>query len=1223
MAHGSSPSPHEEHNSQRIDAFVREAEAFLASRGGLDPAALTTLAYQFGLSRDEYQQAMALLYDGRASQAKPPTAPPPAAPPAAVAPDVAPATPPPKPPEEPPAEEYLTPEILSDDPVEEPGVDDQALVTPLPDDESEFPEVRPADLFHFVRQSRLVLTAERGWTDQALGRINYLADQMLIPPPIRGKLYSRINAADFNPAPPAEPDDTPTEAEQEAAAQEKAEKKKRQSPSRLYKHYLRKAFEALPTKRVNERREVKLIREGTSKLGLSQVLARDLLLEVAQEEGYEVASAIEKPEDQQQKQVQEETITTFQQRAATIIAGQGGVNSLTRIMIAQVAADLGMTEEERDAALASLQRQTEKHESETKNQQRATSFRQFVREKLENVNHGIVLSSLAQQLVQIGIDMHGLPHDLAWSTLREVIQEEELRLVTVEQAESHIRTLVDELMFEEQFLSIQNRQRLLAEGDQWGLDQETCQELIESRVVDFTRKQNRGQRQVALIFGAFFALLIFGGGYAIYLGSVPPKGTPGTNRVAHNSNTTLADEAIDNDPDVETKTEEVVWGRQPWWSEPLALDLLEVYQTEPSLQPRLTAICTQDASKRATAYRALLPQMIATSLARQGEDRKSIREAIAGLVHDEPNDAAIDAIAETLTEDISLEDSPITGGTPVSQMMEKAYVTVTAAEQPGLPEDRKRKLLDLLEQRLGVSFTGSANPTELTMSEMIRDQYRKIRELAASNPNEAAQLHATLSSTAQSYLPTDQVVAKDSTLVADIVSKMTSGWDSYQPVVQRVVSAQKAELMLPLLDAFEHSLKDRNIQRQVAGLFARRINRGLDADEPAQAVALVRTELGLDSFMARDGEMYRMFSRRSGNYDWKVRDDISTPQLAEELSQLGFLGVLGHAASQGEMGQRIFETASKQGAAEVTEAPAPTTSAPSTNPLALQSKIEAQIGRLQRATNPLGRIDIYRDLCTMSGDVDDVDYKVASQLAEYILAPKPRAEQSQIQSGLRAFAHWSTLKLAIADQVHSARRAADDMQEVVSVLVGETIVINNVRTARDDLREKLLQSALAGLGSQSTSGDEFSPQMANNLAEAMIDYYRFHARLQGVPDELLAQANLPDAIAAQLIAAEKSELEAMTLTDAETARFQDLKRRELAYDYLTNSPIARMAARQRLWLQLMVLRHSKQVPQLQSQLNDILQKLDQQDANAPSLLAQLRNGEMALIKFWELTGGSV
>ena len=1111
----------------------------------------------------------------------------------------------------------------------------------MAEDDLDYPGVRPQDLYSFTRQARLILADARGWSEQALARINFLADQFLIPHDVRGNLYRRLDDANFNPQPaskdePAadpmqvfeaqlapELEEGPTEEEIEAAEREKAEKKKRQSPSKLYKVYLRKAMEAMPYKRVNERREKKLILEGTSKLGLSEVLARDLLLEVAKEKGYVVASEEEKPEERDQKQAKAEQITTFQQRAATIIAGQGGVNSLTRIMIAQVATDLGLSDQERDAALASIQKQNEKNQSETRLQQRAESFRQFVRERLDNMTHGIVIATLAQQLVQIGVDMHGIHEDLAWTTLREVLQEEDLRLVTVQQAESHINSLVDELMREEGFLSIQSRQRLMAEGEQWGLDHAHCQQLLEDRIIDYTRKQNRGQRQVAMIFGAFFALLIFGGGYIIYLGSIPPTGSPTAHNTPGKASTDLGNPDLENTNDDDPPAP-LVWQRQPWWGEDLSLNLLKVYQDETSLQPRLTAICTDDADRRSSAYRSLLPQMVTKSVAQEGESRETIRDAVTGLVHDEPSMEAVEAIAQTLTEGVSLKDAPISAATPLSQMLEKAFLSVQAAQQPGLPEERRDLFLNELEQQLGITYSGSADPVELTMSEMTREQYRKIRDLSTSDPNAAATLHADLSKMAQSYLPADQVLAKDSFLVADIAGRMTENWSTYQPVVQRVISSEKADRLLPILDAFEHSVKSSTVQQDLARMLSRRIGRGLDADDPIQSAAIARAELGLDAVVVRDGEMYRMFTRRSGAFDWQPPADLASDALAQEVTELSFLSVLGHAASQGDMGQRIFEETLKKGPPtyNVSAAGSAASSPSSTKSLAALSKIESLVERLHRATNPLGRIDVYRELCTLAGDVEDVDYAIAAQLADYLLAPKPRAEQSQIQSGIRAFSHWTNIKLAVADQIHTARRAADDMAEIVSGLLGETIVVNDVRTARDELRERLLRSGLEGLGSQPTQTGELSPQMANDMATFLTDHYRQHARISGISPDQLGGSELPDSIVARLIERERAQLEQMTLNDAEAAKLQDITRREIALNYLSNSPIALMVARQRIWLRLLTLRLGKERPQFQGQLGQIVDKLEQQDAGAASVIQQLRSGELALVKVWELTGGS-
>ncbi|QDU73136.1 hypothetical protein Pan97_01030 [Bremerella volcania] len=1229
MPQGPPPHSADTNQPQRVNEFVREAEAFLASRGGgHDPTVLPALAYQFGLSREEYQQAMHILYTA-------PVSPVAAQPPPPIPPQTEPAQP------EAPPPVTLPSEILGDE-AQEP-TDDEPLIQSeaVAEDDQDYPGVRPQDLYSFTRQARLILADARGWSEQALARINFLADQFLIPHDVRGNLYRRLEDTNFNPQPPsdgeptADPmqvfeaqlapdaDEGPTKEELEAAKREKAEKKKRQSPSKLYKIYLRKAMEALPVKRVNERRETKLILEGTTKLGLGEALARDLLLEVAKERGYVVASEEERPEERDQKQAKAELITTFQQRAATIIAGQGGVNSLTRIMIAQVATDLGLSDQDRDTALASIQKQSEKNQSDTRQQQRADSFRQFARERLDNMSHGIVIATLAQQLVQIGVDMHGIHEDLAWSTLREVLQEEDLRLVTVQQAESHIKSLVDELMREEGFLSIQSRQRLMAEGEQWGLDHAHCQQMIEDRVVEYTRRQNRGQRQVAMIFGAFFALLIFGGGYIIYLGSIPPKGSPTARHSPGKTSTDLGNPDLDT-PTEDAQPEVLTWQRQPWWGESLSLNLLKVYQDETSLQPRLTAICTDDSSRRASAYRALLPQLVAKSVAEEGETRDAIRASVSGLVHDEPSSEAVEVIAQTLTEGISLKDAPISAATPLSQMLEKAFLSVQAAQQPGLPEDRRELFLSELEQQLGITYSGSADPVELTMSEMIREQYRKIRDLSANDPNAAARLHADLSKMAQSYLPVDQVLAKDSLLIADIAGRMTENWSTYQPVVQRVISSEKTDRLLPILDAFEQGLKNSAIQQELSRMLSRRIGRGLDADDPVQSAAIVRTELGLDAVVVRDGEMYRMFTRRSASFDWQPPADIAADELAKEVTELSFLSVLGHAASQGDMGQRIFEETLKKGPPTYDAASAAGTSVTpsSTKSLAALSKIESLVERLHRASNPLGRIDIYRELCSLAGDVEDVDYTTAAQLAEYLLAPKPRAEQSQIQSGIRAFSHWTNIKLAVADQVHTARRAADDMAEIVSGLLGETIVVNNVRTARDELQERLLRSGLEGLGSQPAQSGELSPQMANDIATFLADHYRQHARLSGISLDQLGSSDLPDAIVARLIELERAQLEQMTLTDAEAAKLQDITRREIALNYLSNSPIASMVAKQRVWLRLMTLRHSKERPQFQGQLGQILDKLEQQDAAATSLIEQLRSGELAFVKVWELTGGS-
>ncbi|CAE7369298.1 unnamed protein product [Symbiodinium sp. CCMP2456] len=202
----------------------------------------------------------------------------------------------------------------------------------------------------------------------------------------------------------------------------------------------------------------------------------------------------------------------------------------------------------------------------------------------------------------------------------------------------------------------------------------------------------------------------------------------------------------------------------------------------------------------------------------------------------------------------------------------------------------------------------------------------------------------------------------------------------------------------------------------------------------------------------------------------------------------------------------------------------------------------------------------------------------------------------------------------MADQVPTARRAADDMAEIVSGILGETVVINNIRNARGDLRERLLRSGLEGLGSQPMRSGELSPQLANEMAIFLGDHYREHVRLEGIATDQLSSNALPAAVATLLIDAEKARLEQMTLTDNETAKLQDITRREIALDYLSNSPVASMVAKQRIWIRLLVMRHGKERPQLQGQLGQIVDQLERQDADATNLIQQLRSGELALVK---------
>jgi len=1196
---------------RRIREFLREAEAYLAAHGS-DPTIrarlLPGLAKQFGLTLDEYDRAIQVLYR----------------------------VPPPISKSDSQPHQNGTAKMADSDLVE-------SVLAPEPEkraaDEEWIKAIRPQDLVTFVQQGRLILADQRGFTGPAISRLHHLADHLLIPHNIRPPLFDKLADQDFDPVSRTDPnsskqsiDETTrpvsTEApkpvrqespppirpkEVETAEQPRPHKKKERSPSRNYKRYLNQALEALSSKRVNARREQKLIAEGTTKLGLSEFLARDLLVEVAKGMGYELESE-SSPELLEAEQESDELITTFQHRAAMIIAGQGGVNSLSRVMIDQAAKELGISDNQRDEALASVQKQSQKTDENSKQQQRAEAFRPFLVEKLEKLGHGIINASLARKLIRLGVDMHGLTEEVAQTTLREVVQQEEMRLVSRDQAESHIRNLIDDILEEDSFLSIENRKRLLAEGKQWGLDQALCQQLVEDHVTEYEQRRSRSSRRNALIFGMTITTIVTAG---VYFG-VQQLSDPGN--LGSPLNTANQPGVVPTEdptqPNVASTTGEANrFAKQSWWSEPLALGLIQLHSENPDLGDQFAAICTTDETQRGQAYGSLVSPLLFESRDTTGPERFAVQEVISRLIVDEPSDDNAQVIIHMLIDGLDMPGEDLKLAQQYQLGLEQAKILALASGQQDLSQDRQDSILRQIKDKLIVALPSDASIEPVLTEEITAIAYRKLDDLADKDPDQTALVQNPISVAAQLNESPERIVELDSEIIPRVVSKMEAGWEQYEPVVQRVVDDRRPELLLPLLVAFEQSFASSVVQREVAVMLSQKIGYIVDAEKPIEGAALVREELGLNTIGSTAEGLFQQFGSRTSLYNWQIQQRTS-PGTAKEIIEIAHFSALGHAAAEGEIGRRIFEQLEEDGLPEFDD----TKQKSAQNRVQLRSEVDALIERISNSPPGRSRANFYQELANRADAIDDVNYEYSIVLARYFFLPKGKSEQDLVLQRVHLFSGWVNLKLAIADNLHLVRRDPREIEKVVNDLLLEPIQISSLKSGSQELREALLRDVLSQTRIKMSSKAGLSADLANQTAEILSVKYRLHASLAGVPSEQVGGIYLPHLIAEKLIESLKAELEQAQLTSEESAELAEVIRLQQSLSRISESPLSKFASYQRIWLRLLILKHVRKNPGLAANAQTLLVDLADADDKAGNLFEQIRQGEFALVQLWKMIG---
>lgn len=993
-------------------------------------------------------------------------------------------------------------------------------------------------------------------------------------------------------------------------------RKPRRAPQDVYREYLSKALAEIKSGRVNPRRERRLIAEGTDKLGLAAVLAEQLLHEAVEAAGLVLVSS---RDNWQEDPGRRKKITKFQERAAEIIARQGGVTSIARTMIAEVADELKLDQEQRDQALAQIQRQADDHREEVQLRQRTESFREFVREKLDAVEQGIVLAKLTKQLTRLGSDLHGLDEDTARRVLREEATQQGLLLVSEDQAKDHLTDHIDDILTEEGFLSTEARQRVLAEGRQWGLPSAAILQLMEDRTLKHDQRQAIGRRRTNLVVAGLFLVGFSAIGFVAYRELTKPTLEP-------------IDIASNVEPSQPTEEDPGRWHRQPWWGEPLTLDLIDLRQQDPRLTSAMDRIGSDTAATRARGYRELVPPLV-KAIGTSGSDHSKLvrRRVLQGLYLREPDDQAAAALADAMIDPLPADrDKPTTPGQFRDQFERVLLATwlmtgdgLDASQLDGAQLDAAR--LDLirvpLERKLGVVFSAGTGATgAAAVGEFARIQYRHLRELATRDGDEAARMHLALADAASEYVSEEILIPLDANLVAEVLPRLTRDFAFYRPLVERTINTNQPAYLLPLVDMYERGEGANDaIRKELAVLFSVKTGVTIDGMSAEEGGRAIRRGLGLHSAAFDQGSRQRIYTTRSSKIELKPAKALKPEAALAETIALAHLATMGQAAAIGGSGQRAFQKLADEDPPTLSstpEKPEPEAKPPTPRRDPLGGQLRDFVRTLPKMSDARQRFSNFETISRMISDVEDVDDQTADRLVEYLTMPKAREEQTAILVNLNSFAHWPALKLALADEVETARRSRDDLLELVSALVEGPVNVAQRGPWRTELRSVLLSATLEQLPALEVTQSVFSPALLDNAAKQLADLYRQRGALAGLPDS--SNEDGPAVCLGRLIDQELAQLRGQQLSDSLSQQVNEARHLRVALSALGENEIAETVALQRVWLRLLAISIEAKHPSKQPDLEKLLAQLEAEDQASGDIFTQLRVGEAALVKLWEL-----
>ncbi|WP_040351715.1 hypothetical protein [Blastopirellula marina] len=1148
----------------RIEAFLGRATSFMAIYGASDPTRLGQLAIiadQLGLTNQEYQAALQQLRENREVVAKP-KALPRTLPTAPVESE--------RPPTEPPASRCV---LTASDPLRD----------------------------SFLQQAKLLLSATNAETPEKLRK---LAAKLGVDDDQFERWLSELHG----PFIVAETVPEPEEEEPVETKEPTPPKIERKPPQEMYEDYLHLALAAITSGRINQRRETKLIAEGVEKLGLSPVLARDMLYAAAERRNYVLLSQSSEPSEALVvDEKREQTITEFQQRAASIIAGQGGVSSVCRVMIAEAATEFGLSKEEKEQALAALQRQDDSRLADPL-EERIAAFRRFACDKVKKTESQIVGDLLTRQLTQIGVDLHGLPEETAAATVREAITTTALRVVTLDQAITHVLSIVDDLLADEGFISIENRKRLLTEARQWGVARAEASLLIEEHIANIESRAKRRRRR---IFAAVLVstMMLFGGLALVYWGK-PEWANLGQGPSVWNSDRT-GGAGTNSQPD--PTSEEEGFQRVSWWNEALTIDLLALRHRRTDLQPTTAAIAKEDARQRAEGYAEFIPKLVEAAADEDNATHaEQLRVILRRLAIDEPDDAAFQTLAQSLLKQVPAKEDAIHSKSNAVRQYVALGLFVDIAQQRELAVGRRDQIIARLEQRLGVVTGPAADLAAVFADELARNQYASLGRLIEKDPAEAMATHQMLQRIVRANVNRQLAGDLDGDALLAILPRVPQDLNRYRSVLDQQISQRNLAVLLRLIELLESGKTNGQVARELQSLLAKVADVTVDGMDPTDAAIVMRSALAGLAGQGDVGEMTRFFAGQAHQIELSESAFGSPDEWLNDAVELSRISALGAAAAQKESGRRLFQSlssdvpepirASKTGGRRVTSQDR-------------VDRIREAFRQLGRANDARRRVMAYENLAAIISGSDDLDYYHAERLVDYLLLKKLGDEHDAVLRKLSDFRGSGMLRLAFSDHLEESIMPLSEVERMASEIVGRPIVLLDKTIWKEELRRILLSDALPRLHDDAkVAGEDVSGDVLEQSAASLLDYYRIQAEIAGVPYEQRMVMRLPSDALQAMIQLQIDQLAAAKLSPDLQAKLDDVLLQSRVVSLVARNDLTKTAALQRIWLELSAIAAVRAQPNSRLATDQLIAKLRQVDQSSQNVFQQIRNGEAALVR---------
>ena len=927
----------------------------------------------------------------------------------------------------------------------------------------------------------------------------------------------------------------------------------------------------------------------------------------------------------------------FLSRAGAVLALERGMNARSRVKLAAIAEELGLSDDEFAAAMDKvLGGKTEVEKQLSKQELRAIrrrkrAFHNHVGETLMALPHGVLTASMEQMLIDDGMREHELSAEEAQADVVQMAKQLRIRRITREEAERHIAGLADQAIEAAGTLRKDIRQRIITEGSRWGLTPDQVEPILRQRLSRVRMGEKKEQMRMVALVSASAAVLVGVLGMIAWMAfsnALPNTDTPIA--TAEDGEPPAADtESSPSDgsmPDGSPDTTPVAPRKFPvpkWWNDDLSAYVVNVRLRIKNLEPDLYQLRSPKAEERVAAYDKLL------AAAQSGDLDKSDRAVLAGLFAAayaaEPAEACADHLREAWMKVATAATKDLLRDTiPYEQSLWIALVANTALLEPDLPDERRTALLDALDRTLDTTLDRDLRPIEFqrqlngAVGAML---YKSLSRHAAENVDLAVDLHDWLW---DEIRPDVHVATADrlhANYLRQVLPALGDRWQQYEDLIRRAALSEDPLNVLLMIEIFETTTQS-DLQAYLGTQLVVRAGLTRTAPrDPAQLASAVREALGVTRgaipiSAAERHDRWREAAQTQLDKPMPAADD--TTKLLEDIVQTARLQALGAALAKGELGEAEFNSLWEEEEPTLTErrgsSPRTPPSAPRVNTSTLKA-LERNIDPLRNYTRlERGqRVGYLQLIGNFAPAVTDVQADQGQVIAAYLAAPKGLQEHQRAMELADKVLRWRMVRLGLADKIEESRLREEHLGELIGKALARDVDIKQDGW-RQRRRHELLAQVASELSTQaSLSGD--SSSTADDAAELLTDYYRRIARLQGISATAYSDAPSPSEVLRLLVEKSAANVSGKKLSLADRQFIDELPHRLVAVDFVAENDLARTVQFQRMWLRLLEMNRSGDTTALAT-TDSIYPRLIAEDTTATHLVQQVAAGERALLEFW-------